>query len=129
MKIKTRIINILHSQPFMAGTLLLLLIGLLVDPFHFDDQNSFYIVFVWLAVLIYCLLVLFVYKENPEDEREMHNRFYSSRAAYLSGSAFLMFVCMIQGSTDTIDPWILLTLIVMIFSKLIAHIYIEYHDK
>jgi cobalamin synthase len=69
--------------------------------------------------LIAMFLVL-VWRERPDDEREMHNQAMASRSAYLIGSLFLIGTLIIQSLDHRLDPAIPITLLAMIATKVIV---------
>ena len=67
----------------------------------------------------------FILQEKPQDEREVVLKMRSGRIAYVSGLAILLLALIVQGLEHQIDPWIAVSLGVMVAAKLIARIYIE----
>jgi hypothetical protein len=82
-----------------------------------------------LALLVVTLLMLiwsgFVMYEKAVDEREVMLRMHAGRVAYLSGIGVLLTALIVQGFAHAIDPWIMLTLAVMVVSKLAARLYLD----
>jgi len=64
-----------------------------------------------------------VIAEKGGDEREVQHRMHAGRAAFLSGIALLTLALLYQGFTHAIDPWVPLTLFVMVLAKLSARWY------
>lgn len=82
-----------------------------------------------IALLIVSILMLtwvgFVMKEVAHDEREVLLKMKSGRVAYLSGLGALMLALIVQGFAHNIDPWIAISLAVMVIAKLLTRSYIE----
>jgi archaellum biogenesis protein FlaJ (TadC family) len=112
---------------FLVTTLVILL-GMLINPFMVNEHDEVYISVVVASVVLFFVLVLFVWKENPEDEREYHHRFHAARVSYLTGSTFLMIAMLYQGVQGLVDIWIPITLVGMFLSKLITRTYLDWKD-
>lgn len=71
---------------------------------------------VWAGVVMY---------EKANDEREVTHKMQAGRAAYISGILVLTLALIFQGLNHDIDPWISLSLGVMVVSRIIARLYYE----
>jgi hypothetical protein len=69
------------------------------------------LVFVWAG---------FVLTEKATDEREEAHRTFAGRSAYLACALVLTLALIVQGVSDHIDPWIPLSLFVMVVTKMVA---------
>jgi FtsH-binding integral membrane protein len=72
-----------------------------------------------VLVLISSFLV-FLWREKPNDERELHNQALASRWAYLIGCVVLILALVIQGLKHDLDPFIPIALLAMIATKIIV---------
>lgn len=81
------------------------------------------------ALLIVAVLLAvwagFVMQEKAHDEREVTLKMKSGRVAYLSGLGMLMVALVVQGFSHSIDPWIAVSLAVMVVTKLLSRLYLE----
>jgi uncharacterized membrane protein len=78
-----------------------------------------------LVVILLLVWAGFVMQETAHDEREVLLKMKSGRVAYLSGLGVLMLALVVQGISHAIDPWIAITLAVMVVTKLITRLYEE----
>ena len=69
--------------------------------------------------LIATFLVL-LWREQPDDEREMQNQALASRSAYIVGSLVLIAALIIQSLNHDLDPAIPVALLAMIATKVIV---------
>lgn len=80
-----------------------------------------------MALLVVAVLLAvfagFVMHENGGDERDVLHRMNAGRIAYLLGIGTLTVALIVQGFAHTIDPWILVTLGVMVLAKIISRFY------
>ena len=82
-----------------------------------------------IALLVVVVLLLawvgFVLKEHARDEREVVLTTKSGRVAYLSGLGILLLALIVQGFQHHIDPWIAISLAVMVLAKLATRTYLD----
>ena len=72
-----------------------------------------------VLVLISGFLV-FLWREQPDDEREVHNQSLASRSAYLIGCVVLIIALVLQSLKHDLDPAIPVALLAMIATKVIV---------
>jgi uncharacterized membrane protein (UPF0182 family) len=79
-------------------------------------------------LLVTALLIVwvgFILFETVHDEREAMLRHQSGRFAYLAGISVLLCALLMQGFAHAIDPWIPVTLAVMVVVKQATRLYLE----
>ncbi|MBA3679234.1 hypothetical protein H0W80_03555 [Candidatus Saccharibacteria bacterium] len=78
-----------------------------------------------LAVVIVLIsgFLIFLWREQPNDERELQNQALASRWAYLVGSVVLILALVYQSLKHGLDPAIPIALIAMIATKIIVQSY------
>ena len=69
--------------------------------------------------LVAAFLVL-LWREQPDDEREMQNQALASRLAYIVGSLVLIGALIIQSFNHDLDPAVPIALFAMIATKIIV---------
>ena len=74
-----------------------------------------------LAVVLVLIsgFMVFLWREQPDDEREAHNQALASRSAYLVGAVILVIALVIQSLRHNVDPAIPVALLAMIATKII----------
>lgn len=96
---------------------------LLTDPFMtLMPTPAQMAVLIGVSVLL-ILSVAFILTEEAHDEREELHRLEAGRLAYASGLSFLIIGLLVQGFTHTIDPWLVLTIAVMLVVKVAVRLY------
>lgn len=95
----------------------------LLNPFHFWMPNMLTMIILVFTLIAFLLLAIFVLTEKAQDEREIAHRMLSGRVAFLAGTTVLTFGLLVQGLLHTVDPWLVLALVVMVFTKILARIY------
>lgn len=112
----------LHTTLALIIIFLLLVVADLV-PFWMPMMGEL------VAVIVISVFLVFwagaILQEQALDEREVALKMKSGRIAYLSGLAILLIALIVQGISHTIDPWIPVSLGVMVAAKLLTRIYLE----
>lgn len=106
----------------IVGTLAIVLFTL-VDPFMYWMPSMVQMVALTIAAALLAIFTGLMLKENGGDEREIMHRMHAGRVGYLSGIITLTLVLLFQGFTYTIDPWIPLTLALMVLAKICSRVY------
>jgi hypothetical protein len=114
-------------QVVIALVLVVLLLALAdLIPFWMPDMAEMLVLLGASTLLL--VWAGFVMYEKSGDERELTHRMNAGRVAYLSGIGTLTVALIVQGLAHAIDPWIAVTLGVMVVSKLGARIFADkYH--
>jgi len=80
------------------------------------------LLFVTVLILVWMGFILF---EHASDEREAVLKYQSGRMAYLAGLVMLLAALIVQGFAHSIDPWVPVTLAVMVVVKQVTRMYLE----
>lgn len=110
------------SEVIIALILISLLV-LLLDPFGFVMATNLQMMVIAFVLIIFIFFAAFVWNEKTRDEREELHKHIVSRFAYLSGASILTIAVIYQSLNHTLDPWVIIALIVMVLAKLIGSIY------
>lgn len=97
---------------------LIVLAILLLNPFHFWMPDMMVVGMLAILLVLFGIFASFILKESIFDERDDVNRSLAGRNAFLGGSAILMLGIVVEGYSHKIDPWLVITLIVMIIVKI-----------
>ncbi len=100
----------------LTATLILVLIAL-TDPFMYWMPETAAMAALVAAAGVVAILAGLVIKENGGDERDHAHRSLAGRMGYVAGLGILTCALLVQGFTHTLDPWIPLTLGVMVVAK------------
>jgi drug/metabolite transporter (DMT)-like permease len=117
---KNNIIQIVTAVVFLG------LLLLLTDPFMIFMPPMAAMLVLLCVVVLMCMWSGFILYEQFVDERELMHRMYAGRVAYLTALGSLTLALLYQALTaHHIDPWIALTLALMVISKLGARLYYD----
>jgi len=97
---------------------LIVLALLLLNPFHFWMPDMMVMCMLAATLGLFAVFASFILRETVIDEREDQHRTLAGRNAFLAGAGVLTLAIVIQGYTHIVDPWLVVTLIVMIVVKI-----------
>jgi hypothetical protein len=91
---------------------------LLLNPFHFWMPDMVVVCMLAIALGLFGIFASFILRETVVDERESQHRTLAGRNAFLAGAGVLTLGIVVQGYTHAVDPWLVVTLVVMILVKI-----------
>lgn len=104
---------------------LIVLIVFVWNPWHFWMPNMLAMVLVAVLASLCIVFAVLFWKEEAVDERESAHIHFSGRIAFIVGALSLTVATVVQAFQHAIDPWILLTLFLMIAAKYGARLYAQ----
>ncbi len=75
--------------------------------------------FLTIVIGLIAAFLVLLWRERPDDERELQNQALASRMAYIVGSLVLIVALIIQSLNHQLDPVIPIALLAMIATKII----------
>ena len=111
------IIEIVSAAAIFGIAILFLNIGNLTMP---DNIQSMLIVGLIISFLTFSA---YLFREKSSDERESMHILTAGRISYLVGVGALILGIIAQALKHEIDPWLVVALCAMVFSKLLTRIY------
>lgn len=97
---------------------LIVIAVLLLNPFHFWMPDMMVMCMLAITLGLFGIFASFILRESMIDERDVQHRTIAGRNAFLAGSGILTLGIVIQGYTHSVDPWLVVALIVMILVKI-----------
>jgi hypothetical protein len=111
-------------QEFGLTLALIIIITFFLPPIQSWWMTSGFMPSVlFLLAIVFIGFSIFVWKERAYDERELIHRNFASRLGYLAGSSVLVVGIIVETLKHRFDPWLVLTLLVMIAAKLATRVY------
>ena len=105
--------------------LVCILLVLLLNPLHIVMKLMLSAGLLLLLVVVYLVKVIVIWAETPQDERDLHHRFYASWMAYVAASLILFAGIVAEALQGTIDVWLIAALAGLLFTKLVVRTYLE----
>lgn len=97
---------------------LVIIAVLLLNPFHFWMPDMMVMAMLAGVLVLFGIFSSFILREKTFDERDSVHKTLAGRNAFLAGSAVLMLGIVVQGYSHEIDPWLIITFVVMIIIKI-----------
>jgi hypothetical protein len=116
--------NFVTKKELVISILLILAILAYVNPFKFYMLSMSGMVILGILVILVGLFAGIIIHEKVVDEREITHRNTAGRFGYTVGIIMLMSAILVQAFTlTTVDPWLSITLLVMVLAKIGARMY------
>lgn len=116
-------INSLFTHEAIAALILLGILIAFLNPTGLLMPESTVMFLVILFVLTYFVYMGFFWKESHGDEREQSHRLLAGRISFFVGSATLITGIVLQSLRHEIDPWMIITLGIMLLTKIVMRLY------
>lgn len=111
----------LNEITITVFTVIILLAFLVHEPLLMPMGVQMFLIVI--MCIFYLGLVAFFFKENPRDERERTHGFEAGRFSFLVGSVFLLIGIAVGVLRHDVNPFLPITLIAMILSKIFYRLY------
>ena len=113
-------------QETAISTILIVLVLLLLNPLHFWMPSAMVMAIIAGLIIVFALFAVFVWKERAGDERDELHRMFAGRLAFLAGTGVLVAAIALQSLQHAVDPWLIVTLAVMILAKIAGLAYSQW---
>jgi len=111
------------QEAFLSLTLVIVTVFFLPPLQTWWMMSPFMPTILFLLALVFILFSIFVWKERAFDERDLAHRNFASRLGYLAGSTVLVIGIIYETTQHRFEPWLVLTLLVMIGVKVATRVY------
>lgn len=105
------------SETIVTVSLVILAL-LLLNPFHFWMPDMMVMCMLAVTLGLFGVFASFILREKARDERDGAHRTLAGRNAFLAGAGVLTLGIVVQGYTHAVDPWLVVTLVVMVVVKI-----------
>ena len=118
--------NLKYTLELILALAFVVLISLKSHPFGISLGDNINMMTLSLSVILFFIFIFFIWGEKGDDEREEENKYKISRYSYLLGTSTLILAIAWQDLVHhMVDPWLIFTLSVMVFTKILGRIYIK----
>lgn len=107
----------------ISAAVILIIAIVFLNPSHLTMPESINSMLIVSMILAFLTFAAYVFKEKPSDERDAAHIQAAGRISYLVGVTALIIGIVVQALRHEIDPWLVLALCAMVFSKLVSRIY------
>lgn len=96
---------------------------LFLNPGHLTMPDTMVSMLIIALIVSFLTFAAFLFREKSSDERETVHILTAGRISYLVGVGALILGIILQTLKHDIDPWLVIALCAMVFSKLLSRIY------
>lgn len=107
----------------ITAIFLIVLLSAFLHPTGLLMPKSMEMILLVLFILASFIFLALIWKEQAIDEREQAHQLSAGRISFFVGSSMLTFGIVYQALHHDIDPWLIVTLGIMILTKIIVRIY------
>lgn len=107
----------------ITAIFLIVLLSAFLYPTDLLMPKSMEMIMLVLFVLASLIFLALIWKERAIDEREQAHQRSAGRISFFVGSSMLTVGIISQALHHNIDPWLIITLGIMILTKIIVRIY------
>lgn len=105
-------------KEIVASVVLIVLLAAFLNPFAIPTMFEMMLL---LALLVaFAFFATYIWKERSRDERESLHTMLAGRDAFLAGATILVIGIILQSLNHALDPWLVITLTVMVLAKMIS---------
>lgn len=115
----------LHLIQGIFATLLIIAALLMLYALHTSMGSAMHIALATsLAALFFWLMSLF-WREQSGDERDLVNRAFASRIAFMVAMTMLLLGIIYQSAMQAMDPWLIGSFAVALSTKIIVRLILD----
>ena len=96
---------------------------LFLNPGHLTMPDNIQSMLIVGFIISFLTFAAYLFREKSSDERESIHILTAGRLSYLVGVGTLIVGIVLQALKHEIDPWLVIALCAMVFSKLVSRIY------
>lgn len=96
---------------------------LFLNPGNLAMPDSMVSMLIISLIISFLTFAAYLFREKSSDERELIHILMAGRISYLVGVGTLIMGVIFQSLQHDIDPWLVIALCAMVFSKLLSRIY------
>jgi len=94
-----------------------------LNPTHLTMPDSMVSMLIVGIIVAFLTFTAYILKEAKHDEREILHSLSAGKTSYIVGVGILILGIIFQAQKHDIDPWLVLALCAMVFTKLVSRIY------
>jgi uncharacterized membrane protein len=107
-------------REWVLGALIVAALVLLINPWDILMSFGVEMTIIIAVALAVTTFAIYIWREQPADEREAHNGLKSARLAYFAAGFVLLCGIGYQTLTSHIDPWLPIALSALVAAKLMS---------
>lgn len=107
-------------------TILLSVLGfVIINPTQVFMVSMQTMTAIILFVVVVFAALIFVWREENTDEREVAHSAFASRLGFFTGSIVLLVAIIVSSFSGVPDAWLIIALVAMLAGKIVGRAYLE----
>lgn len=98
---------------------LVVILAFLLNPMGFYYSNMTTASSITLLIIFYIFISIFIWREDPRDEREEKHQSGAGKMAFFFGTGTMLLGIVVQSLSHSIDVWLVAGLAVMVVSRFV----------
>ena len=111
------------TKEIISAVVTLSILVIIIDPFLWDYTMMETASLTIALLTSFVAFQVFIWRNKPQDEREIAHENMASRVGYFTGTAVLIIGVVVQSFNHEFDAWLIGTLFIMIVGKIGACVY------
>jgi cobalamin synthase len=108
------------TSEVLLGLAIIIALVLLINPFNVLMTSALTLMLIMFFALAVIAFAIFLWREQPQDEREALHILMAGRISYLIGGGVLVLAIIVQVFQHHLDQWLAIVLAAMVLTKLIV---------
>jgi uncharacterized membrane protein YidH (DUF202 family) len=102
------------------GAAIVLALLMLINPFNLLMTSAYILTFIMILAVAVIAFGVFVWREQPRDEREAFHGMKAGHISYFVGGSVLVVAIIVQTFQHMLDVWLPCVLGAMVITKLVV---------
>jgi nicotinamide riboside transporter PnuC len=122
-------VSFLRCESLWTVALMIIIVLMFFVPYTMDLSMYTQMMVMGLLMAGFFFISLYIWSEQPYDEREEYQQLQMNRWGYISGGVSIIAIIVYQSFTGGVDTALPLILIIMLGIKLIMKLYYRLRDN
>lgn len=109
-----------HASEGLIGIAIIIALVFLINPFNILMTSAITLTLIMILAVAVIAFAIFIWREQPYDEREALHGLVAGRISYFIGGGVLVLAIIVQSIQHHLDHWLAITLGAMVITKLIV---------
>jgi amino acid transporter len=117
--------NMPAASEWLLGSAIVVALVLLINPFNIIMTSALTLMLIMILAVTLIAFAVFVWREQPRDEREALYGLKAGHISYFIGGGVLVTAIIVQTVQHRLDQWLAVALGSMVITKLLVSAWIR----
>lgn len=113
------------TSEWLLGSAIVVALVLLINPFSIIMTSALTLTLIMILAVTIIAFAVFVWREQPRDEREALYGLKAGHVSYFIGGGVLVTAIIVQAIQHQLDQWLAVALGAMVITKLVVSAWIN----